>query len=259
MNAKNAKDGGPGPLSAPTLGDVLYADQSEEPLAERDWVVLVNYVAAGDQRALRQLFERTHRLVFSLIAKITHSRETADDLTVDVFQDIWRKAPAYDPGEGSVVGWIMSQARTKALERLRLEEEPSTDVLTPTTPLWGYIAMRLASEWGPSPVFTAPQHWAEPEWKEIAADISCKLLATDEQHHLVSMLVRLAPGASYPAHTHAGVEELHLLQGELWIDDCRLVPGDYYRAEPGSSDNSVWSENGCTCVLMTSSQDRLLA
>ena len=259
MNAKSGKDGGPGPLSAATLGDVLYADQSEEPLAERDWVVLVNYVAAGDQRALRQLFERTHRLVFSLIAKITHSRETADDLTVDVFQDIWRNAPAYDPSEGSVVGWIMSQARTKALARLRLEEEPSTDVLTPTTPLWGYIAMRLGSEWGPLPVFTAPQHWDEPAWKEVAPGISCKLLATDDQHHFVSMLVRLGPGASYPAHTHAGVEELHLLQGELWIDDRRLLPGDYNRAEPGSSDNSVWSENGCTCVLMTSSQDRLLA
>ena len=86
----------------------------------------------------------------------------------------------------------------------------------------------------------------------------CKLLATDEHRDLVSMLVRLAPGASYPAHTHAGVEELHLLQGELWIDDRRLLPGDYNRAEPGSSDGSVWSETGCTCVLMTSSQDRLL-
>ena len=52
-----------GPLPAMTLGDVLYADPSDEPLPERDWVILVNFVAAGDQRALRQLYERTHRLV----------------------------------------------------------------------------------------------------------------------------------------------------------------------------------------------------
>ena len=41
----------------------------------------------------------------------------------------------------------------------------------------------------------------------------------------ISMLVRLARGANYPAHSHAGVEELHLLDGELWIDDHKLFPG----------------------------------
>jgi len=46
------------------------------------------------------------------------------------------------------------------------------------------------------------------------------------------MLVRLAPGATYPAHTHAGVEELHLLDGELWIDECKLVPGDSITVRP---------------------------
>jgi anti-sigma factor ChrR (cupin superfamily) len=49
------------------------------------------------------------------------------------------------------------------------------------------------------------------------------LLAADAERHLVSMLVRLAPGASYPTHTHAGVEELHLLHGELWIEDRKLA------------------------------------
>jgi hypothetical protein len=55
----------------------------------------------------------------------------------------------------------------------------------------------------------------------------------------------------------AGVEELHLLQGELWIDDRKLVPGDYNRAEPGTSDARVFSQTGCTCVLITSPNDRL--
>ena len=71
------------------------------------------------------------------------------------------------------------------------------------------------------------------------------------------MLVRLAPGASYPGHTHAGVEELHLLDGELWIDERKLFPGDYYDAAPGTSDERVWSETGCTCVLITSTTDVL--
>ena len=71
------------------------------------------------------------------------------------------------------------------------------------------------------------------------------------------MLVRLAPGAEYPPHEHAGTEELHLLDGELWIDSRKLYPGDYNRAEVGTGDKRVWSETGCTCVLITSTADIL--
>jgi anti-sigma factor ChrR (cupin superfamily) len=83
------------------------------------------------------------------------------------------------------------------------------------------------------------------------------LLATDTERDVVSRLVRLAPGGKYPPHTHASSEELHLLDGELWIDDRKLHPGDYYRAEAGASDARVWSETGCTCVLVTSTRDVL--
>jgi anti-sigma factor ChrR (cupin superfamily) len=71
------------------------------------------------------------------------------------------------------------------------------------------------------------------------------------------MLVRLAPGTDYPAHTHAGVEEVYLLHGELSINDSKLSPGDYRRAEPGTWDGTVHSETGCTCVLITSTRDAL--
>jgi anti-sigma factor ChrR (cupin superfamily) len=62
---------------------------------------------------------------------------------------------------------------------------------------------------------------------------------------------------AYPPHIHAGVEELHRLDGELWIDDRKLFPGDYNRGEPGTGDSRVWSETGCTCVLVTSFRDIL--
>ena len=101
------------------------------------------------------------------------------------------------------------------------------------------------------------QRWSEPEWEQVAPGIECKLLATDTERHRVSMLVRLAPGASYPGHTHAGVEELHLLDGELWIDERKLSPGDYNYGAPGMGDERVWSETGCTCVLITSTMDVL--
>ena len=132
-----------------------------------------------------------------------------------------------------------------------------TDVLRPAAPLQERLARRIAAETGGKPVLPQQTDWREPEWKEVAPGIFCKLLATDTQADRVSMLVRLLPGIDYPPHTHAGVEELHLLDGELWIDDRKLYPGDYNRAEPGTGDKRVWSETGCTCVLVTSTRDVL--
>jgi anti-sigma factor ChrR (cupin superfamily) len=132
-----------------------------------------------------------------------------------------------------------------------------TDVLRPTKSLQQRLARRIAEETGRQPVLMPTRRWAEPEWEQVAPGIQCKLLATDTERHRVSMLVRLAPGASYPAHTHAGPEELHLLEGELWIDGRKLVPGDYNYGAPGGGDDSVWSETGCTCVLITSTRDTL--
>ena len=132
-----------------------------------------------------------------------------------------------------------------------------TDVLRPSSSLQTRLALRIAEESSTPPVLPTAQRWSEPAWEQVAPGIECKLLATDTERHRVSMLVRLAPGASYPGHRHADVEELHLLDGELWIDKRRLSPGDYYDAPPGSGDDIVWSETGCTCVLVTSTNDTL--
>ena len=131
------------------------------------------------------------------------------------------------------------------------------DVLRPTASLQTRLAFRIAEETGQRPVLPPAQRWSEPEWEQVAPGIECKLLATDTERHRVSMLVRLAPGAKYPPHTHASVEELHLLDGELWIDERKLFPGDYNYGAPGTGDESVWSETGCTCVLVTSIKDIL--
>jgi len=98
----------------------------------------------------------------------------------------------------------------------------------------------------------------EPEWQEAAPGISVKVLAADTEKDRVSMLVRLAPGTDYPPHRHASIEELHLLHGELMIDDKKFYPGDYIHAEPDTVDRRVWSQTGCTCVLLTSTKDAIL-
>ncbi|HET7342490.1 MAG TPA: sigma-70 family RNA polymerase sigma factor [Methylomirabilota bacterium] len=114
---QDAHDGATG-----TLGDLLYADTASIPVPEKEWAGLVQAIAAGDQQALYALYERTHRLVFTLSLRITSSRETADEVVLDVFHDVWRRAATYDPAAGSVLGWIMNQARSRAIDRLRFEQ-----------------------------------------------------------------------------------------------------------------------------------------
>jgi RNA polymerase sigma-70 factor (ECF subfamily) len=103
-----------------TLGDVLYA-KSKAPVLEQEWATLVQAIAAGDHLALHALYERAHRPVFTLIMRITANRETAEELTIDVFHDVWRRAARYDAANGPVLGWIMNQARSRAIDRLRFE------------------------------------------------------------------------------------------------------------------------------------------
>jgi RNA polymerase sigma-70 factor, ECF subfamily len=105
-----------------TLGEILFANKAKVHVSEDEWLQLVRAVAGGDQRALHSLYEQAHRLVFTLIVRITANRETAEEVTLDVFYDVWRKASTYDPANGSVVGWIMNQARSRAIDRLRFDQ-----------------------------------------------------------------------------------------------------------------------------------------
>ena len=106
--------------SSATLGDVLYA-KSKAPVPEQDWARLVQLIAAGDQLALHGLYEMAHRIVFTLVLRITANPETAEELTIDVFHDVWLRASRYDAANGTVLGWIMNQARSRAIDGLRFE------------------------------------------------------------------------------------------------------------------------------------------
>src|SRR3981189_3197786 len=103
-----------------TLGDVLYS-KAKASVPEQGWATLVQSIAAGDQLALHALYEMAHRIVFTLIMRITPHRANAEQLTLDVFHDVWRRASGYDAANGTVLGWIMNQARSRAIDRLRFE------------------------------------------------------------------------------------------------------------------------------------------
>jgi RNA polymerase sigma-70 factor, ECF subfamily len=126
-----------------TLGDILYADKSKIRVSEDEWLRLIQAIVGGDQGALHSLYEQTYRIVFTLIVRIIMNRETAEEVTVDVFFEVWRKASTYDPANGSVIGWIMNLARSRAIDRLRFDQRkkrvntyphdlrPTTDIVDP--------------------------------------------------------------------------------------------------------------------------------
>lgn len=256
-----------------TLGDVLFhadhADDPRQPVPEAVWVGLVQSVAARNPHALHALYTRMYGVVFAWSVQVLNDWETSQELTLNVFHDVWREASTYDPAGNSVVGWIMGQARSRTTARQQFEEPISlrsvrqvvvltpADALRPSPFLWERLTQRIAVRPRNVPFLLPGARGVETEWNEVAAGISCQLLAADRERHRVSMLVHLAPGVAYPPHTHAGVEELYLLHGELMIEDRKLYPGDYNRAEPGSGDQFVWSETGCICVLLTSTRDVL--
>ena len=136
-----------------TLGDLLYGNRTTAPVSEQEWVGLVQSIARGDQLALQALFHRTYRLVFTLTMRITNNRESAEELTVDVFHDVWRRASTYDPAGGSVVGWIMNQGRSRAIDRVRFEQRKkrvntshADSPLTPSAPTGPQEAIDLMEQ-----------------------------------------------------------------------------------------------------------------
>ena len=81
--------------------------------------VLINQIGAGDTRVFSILYDRYETLVFSLAIKITGSHETAEEVTLDVFTQIWKNADKYHAEKGSVKGWIASIARYRSIDTLR--------------------------------------------------------------------------------------------------------------------------------------------
>ena len=80
---------------------------------------LIQQIGAGDQKAFGILYDRYKTLVFSLAVKIADSHETAEDITLDVFTQIWKNAEKYHPEKGLVKGWIASLARYRSIDTLR--------------------------------------------------------------------------------------------------------------------------------------------
>ncbi len=85
-----------------------------DPLAE-----LLERTAQGDGGSFASLYDATSRAVFGLSLKILGDRESAEEATLDAYAYLWRRASQYDPARGGAMGWILTVARSKAIDLLR--------------------------------------------------------------------------------------------------------------------------------------------
>lgn len=76
-------------------------------------------IAAGRQQALAELYDLTSRQVFALAVRILKDRQIAEEVVLDVFLQIWKRAATFDPARGRAFGWILTIGRSRALDALR--------------------------------------------------------------------------------------------------------------------------------------------
>jgi RNA polymerase sigma-70 factor, ECF subfamily len=80
---------------------------------------LIRLIAQSEEQALAQLYDRYHRLIFSLALAIVNDRETAEEVTLDVFMRVWQKAATYRADQAKVSTWLTHIARHHAIDVLR--------------------------------------------------------------------------------------------------------------------------------------------
>lgn len=87
--------------------------------AERSDVELLHAVARGDEAALARLYDAYRVILFGLLVRILNSREEAEDILQDVFIQVWRRAKDFDEKRGRPFTWLVTLARSRAIDRLR--------------------------------------------------------------------------------------------------------------------------------------------
>ena len=80
---------------------------------------LLARVAQGDVAALRSLYDQHAPRAITIAFRILRNREEAEDIVQETFLEVWRRAAQFDPGRGGAVAWVVTIARSRAIDRLR--------------------------------------------------------------------------------------------------------------------------------------------
>ena len=101
--------------------------------SDTELVQVLGLMATGDQTALAHFYDMTSTLVYGLALRIVGDSDGAEDVTLEVYNQAWNQASRYDPQRGTPVAWLLTIARSRALDwrrvlHLRQQREAPLDV-----------------------------------------------------------------------------------------------------------------------------------
>src|SRR5215210_2755487 len=105
-------------LDADTAAPVAPALGTERAVGSED-VSLVTRMAAGDDQALGALYDRWHPIVHGVVSRMLRQPDDVEDVVEEAFWQAWRQASRFDPTRGAVQTWLLTIARSRALDRVR--------------------------------------------------------------------------------------------------------------------------------------------
>lgn len=92
-------------------------DETRTP--EQEWPALIALTAQGDQSAFSRLYDQSSPQIYGLVLRILGQPAMAEDVTLEVYTQVWKHAHSYDRQRGTPMAWLITLARTRAIDRLR--------------------------------------------------------------------------------------------------------------------------------------------
>ena len=101
------------------------SDDSSEGMGAPDLVSLLARSARGDEAAFAALYDATAPRVFGLVLRVVRDRAQAEEVTQEVYLEVWRTSARFDRSKGSALSWLMTMAHRRAVDRVRAAEANS--------------------------------------------------------------------------------------------------------------------------------------
>jgi RNA polymerase sigma-70 factor (ECF subfamily) len=83
---------------------------------------LLGRVAHGDQQAFAELYDRTSSRVFGLVKRLLRDHAQSEEVTQEIFLEIWQTATRYEPGKGGAMSWMLTMTHRRAVDRVRASQ-----------------------------------------------------------------------------------------------------------------------------------------
>ncbi len=83
---------------------------------------LLARIAQGDQRAFAALYDEISPRVFGLVRRLLVDHSQSEEVTQEVFLEIWQNATRYEPGKGGALTWVLTMAHRRAVDRIRASQ-----------------------------------------------------------------------------------------------------------------------------------------